>query len=275
MKRMDHATTFVPAIEPAAQVREPTSTTRSVWARALENMLAGVGAGLAFAALVYVAWGAAYQLTWTADPWPSLAWTWFSALLIALLFGGVLTAIRFGLDEVLEGWDWAYTQKRMTDQDATIAELHSQLDTAKQDAIRLRSELVMATKYGGKESQFVPATGPVEQSVADAKTLLEREYRGSAWSRDAMKGAGWTKTQWEAARNTLVAARVIAYAGKNPQRVASTYELACASLERWRLDMIKAESTTDDGTTHLVDDDMDDVQGGGGERNPWQPTRSS
>jgi hypothetical protein len=208
----------------------------------LENAGAGLGAAAVLVALWLAVHGTGHKLGWIVQPWPDGATVAVAAAIVGLLAFGALMLLRASLDEIVQASEW---NQAMADIDALRAAnrgLADKLAVRSEELRQLRAELLIASRAQQSRSvQYVAPAAPDTRGIDDARTLLERATRKMDWSRDGMKAAGWTQPQWELARDTLIAAKLLAYNGKWPKLVITNYEQACDALEHYKARMAQAK----------------------------------
>ena len=221
--------------------RRPTSA-GEVYAGWLQNAGAGLGAAAVLVGLWMAVHGLVHRIGWMARPWPDGAVVSVAALVAALLTFGVLMFLRASLDEIVQAGDWNRAMSDMETLREANRQLGDRLNVRTEELRQLRAELLIASRERQASTvQYVAPAAPDTHGIDDARTLLERATRKQDWSREGMKAAGWTQPQWETARDTLIAARLLAYNGKWPKLVASDYEQACQALEAYKARMAQAK----------------------------------
>lgn len=219
----------------------------AVW---LENFGAGLGAAAVVLAgawlcslAVAIDWGLARSL----------------AGIIGLAVFGLIMFLRASLDEIVQASEWNQAMLDLAAADEEIAALRADNETLTASNRRLETENFVLqrrqTEQRNGATQFVARARSDNPTIADARHLIERSHRGMAWSRATMMAAGWSKTQWELAQETLITAGVISYRGRNPV-MSSDYAAALQALEN-------VVRPTDDQTTPEVDHGLDDDWEGG------------
>lgn len=247
MNRQDStARTFVPPTETNIYegARRPQDS-RQVFATWLENAGAGIGAAAVLVALWLAVHGVLYRIGWQAQPWPDAAVVAVSALIVALLAFGVLMLLRASLDEIVQASEWNQAMADMAELETENQRLADRLSVRTEELRQLRAEMLIANRerQTARTVLYVPPAAPDTHGIDDARTLLERATRKQDWSRDGMKAAGWTQPQWELARDTLIAAKLLAYNGRQPRLVLTDYAQACEALEQYKVRISQAESS--------------------------------
>jgi len=241
------ARTFVP---PTAETniyegsRRPQDS-RQVFAAWLEISGAGIGAAAVLVALWLAGHGLAYNVGWAAQPWPNPAVVAIAAAIVALLAFGALMLLRASLDEIVQASEWNQAMADMAELEAENERLADRLAVRTEELRQLRAEMLIANRerQSAKTVQYVAPAAPDTHGIDDARTLLERATRKMDWSRDGMKASGWTQPQWELARDTLIAAKLLAYNGRQPRLVLTDYEQACGALEEYKVRISTAEAS--------------------------------
>lgn len=233
-------------VAPDASIYEPQRRPTSageVYAGWLQNAGAGLGAAAVLIGLWLAVHGLAHRTGWMARPWPDAAVVAVAALVTALLTFGVLMFLRASLDEIVQAGDWNRAMSDMETLREANRQLADRLSVRSEELRQLRAELLIASRERQSAStvQYVSPAAPDTHGIDDARTLLERATRKQDWSREGMKAAGWTQPQWETARDTLIAARLLAYNGKWPKLILADYEQACQALEAYKARMAQAK----------------------------------
>lgn len=247
MDRNSSARTFVP---PTAETniyegaRRPQDS-HQVFATWLENAGAGIGAAAVLVALWLAVHGLAYNIGWQAQPWPDGAVVAIAALIVGMLAFGLLMVLRASLDEIVQAQEWNQAMADMAELEAENARLADRLAVRTEELRQLRAEMLIVnrTKQSASTVQYVAPAAPDTHGIDDARTLLERATRKMDWSRDGMKATGWTQPQWELARDTLIAAKLLAYNGRQPRLVLTDYAQACEALEQYKVRISQAEAS--------------------------------
>lgn len=246
MDRHTSARTIVPPTETTIYEgsRRPVDS-RQVFATWLENAGAGIGAAAVLVALWLAVHGLIYRIGWFDAPWPDPAVLAVAAAIVALLAFGALMLLRASLDEIVQASEWNQAMADMAELEAENERLADRLAVRTEELRQLRAEMLIANRerQTAKTVQYVAPAAPDTHGINDARTLLERATRKMDWSRDGMKAAGWTQPQWELARDTLIAAKLLAYNGKQPRLVLSDYEQACSALEQYKVRISQAEAS--------------------------------
>lgn len=196
-----------------------------VFAAWLENFGAGLGAGAVVLA------GA-----WLLGLWLPIDWALARSLagIVALFVFGIIMFLRASLDEIVQAHEWNQAMADLAAADDELTTLRADVETLTATNRRLESELFILqrrqTEQRTSPVQFVARARTDNPTHADAQQLIERSHRGLAWSRAAMMQAGWTKNQWELAQETLIAAGVIVYHGRNAVMTAD-YRSALQALQ--------------------------------------------
>jgi hypothetical protein len=239
------ARTFVPPTETNIYEgsRRPNDS-RQVFATWLENSGAGIGAAAVLVALWLAAHGLAHNVGWAAQPWPDPAVVAVAAAIVALLAFGALMLLRASLDEIVQASEWNQAMADMAELEAENERLADRLAVRTEELRQLRAEMLIANRERqARTVQYVAPAAPDTHGIDDARTLLERATRKMDWSRDVMKSTGWTQPQWELARDTLIAANLLAYNGRQPRLVLTDYEQACSALEEYKVRISTAEAS--------------------------------
>lgn len=214
--RYEQSAAYVPAVQPEAPVVQRTvKTVGHVMADLVENIFAGIGAGIAICAVAYLAWGALYNLTWVGAAWPDPVTVWFVALLIAAIVAGGLCAMRFGADEFIERMDWNATLR-------TLAELQAECEDAQDDAREQRRLRLVAENRADvaefhltqrKPQNFTPAAVTLGSEWDGARELIVRKFDGRGWARDSLvvpsDPDGWKQKEWQDAMDVLARCGVV------------------------------------------------------------------
>lgn len=220
---------------------ESVGQVRAQW---MENCGAGIGAAAVLAGAWLAVHGAGHRLGWIAQPWPNAATVAVAAAIAALLVFGTLMLLRASLDEIVQAREWNRAMSDIDRLQSANRQLADRLSVRTEELRQLRAELLIDSRerQAAATVQYVAPAAPDTRGIDDARTLLERATRKMDWSRDAMKAAGWTQPQWETARDTLIAARLLAYNGKWPKLVVADYEQACQALEAYKVRLAQAKN---------------------------------
>lgn len=240
---MDTTTRFVAPQETIYEPQRRPTSASEVYAGWLQNAGAGLGAAAVLVGLWLAVHGLVHRLGWMAQPWPDGAVVAVAALVAALLTFGVLMFLRASLDEIVQAGDWNRAMADMETLREANRALADRLSVRTEELRQLRAELLISSRERQTAStvQYVAPAAPDTRGIDDARTLLERATMKRDWSREGMKAAGWTQPQWETARDTLIAAKLLAYNGKWPKLVVADYEQACQALEAYKARMAQAK----------------------------------
>ncbi len=242
-----------------------TLTVQGVQAGWLQNAGAGIGMVAAVIALRLLWHAIAVGVGLTPNVFPAdWAVTLAVAAGLALLLFGVLMVLRSSLDEIVEAGEWAALLADMEQLEQTNATLNETIDALRHQLADTKAELSQQLSQRSSHA-FVAAAAAADagRQLPDARTLVERIYRGQNWNRETMQAAGWTQAKWSAAKETLLAAGVIHYAGRNPQRRTATWAEATAALDDYAVRLQKASLTMNNDTTPEVATNINDAAGRG------------
>lgn len=208
---------FVPAADVVEERRDaPTvGTVLAIW---LGNFGAGIGIGVVTAIIV----NRAFSFGWE----DTAIW----GICAGGLAFGILMAVRFSLDEIVEAWEWRRALADLDRLETENATLRDRITSLQQDINLDRLQRYAQAKV--PEPTRVDAMPETKaQVVIDAEELLTRHFAGKPWARDAMKKyAGWTTTRWNVARDQLEAVGVAVTTGKQTQIQAQSMTEALAWL---------------------------------------------
>ena len=197
----------------------PAITVQTVWAIWLGNFGSGLGVGVIVAILV----NRVFNFTW-AD---TVIWS----LCAAGLVFGVLMAVRFSLDEIVEGWEWRRALADIERLEAENAVLRSRLEALQRDYEHAQLQLrARANLPAGNRVDVLPKA-TTDGPVRDAMTLLDYHYAGKPWARDHMRTyANWGRTRWEAALDVLKAAGIVSVKARTTIVIPATLTDALQQL---------------------------------------------
>jgi hypothetical protein len=224
-------------------------TVAAVGAQWLHNLGGGLGAAVVWVAGSFAVHGAAYwmgdSLGVDIDPWPNPVRVGIAAFVVGCGVFGLLMALRASLDEIVQAGEWNQLQAEYDaleqEHNDSMAAWSNKYQLLQRDLATLQADykLLLARKgplpgsevknYVAIDAAPVQARGTLPQveqpgyvartkatARGDATTLLERAYHKHKWSRDAMMtDHKWNKERWYAARDWLVAAKVLYYDGEN------------------------------------------------------------
>ena len=207
----------LPTADPYERTDARALTTNLVLAQIVQNVLGGMGAGVALAAAL-----------WLMGVDLSLAWRW--PVGIATLVAGASTAWRAYLDEFRADRRWHKREVEHSTEMSVLVELCDRLeverDAARTDAQiaiaesnRLRNELFTARAQAQNERHAANqySRGPVtlwsNEARADAAALLKLWYETKNWPGENVMG--WPRNRQETARQLLQSAEIA------PQKVYS------------------------------------------------------
>ena len=249
--------TYLSAESPIDERALPTIA--SVKAQWLQNAGAGLGAIAVVIALRMLWHTITISTGLTTSEFPA-DWPLTAAIAagLGLLLFGLLMVLRNSLDELIEAGEWSALNGELEQMTQTNATLNETIDALRHQLADTKAELSQQLSHRTAHA-FIPAT-PVADAghqLPDARTLAERIYRGQAWDRSTMQAAGWTQAKWAAAKDALLTAGVIAYAGRNPQRRLNTWAEATAALDVYALRLQKASlaaslAMTNDATPEVA-----------------------
>lgn len=190
----------------------------TVQAKVLENLQAGVGvasvvvggAVVWYTVAEWQAWEAAYRVAGIATGAGAM---WF----------GVLSVVRFSLDEMRDMYEWLRLQELAASYYLQIEQLKADNAELRKENRRLQShvktqEFNEASK-GARE--VVQAADKYETLRHNAEEILTRWAQGISYSRDATQ---MSRQDWEGAMRLLDSAGLIERDEKNPRKRAIVAE---------------------------------------------------
>jgi len=207
----------LPTADPYERTDARALTTNLVLAQIVQNVLGGMGAGVALAAAL-----------WLMGADLALAWRWPFG--VAALVAGASTAWRAYLDEFRADRRWHKRELEHRAEMEVLTELcdafEAERNEARSDAQiaiaesnRLRNELFTARAQAQNERHAANpySRGPVtlwsDEARTDAAALLKLWYETKNWPGE--NAMGWPRNRQEAARQLLQSAEIA------PQKVYS------------------------------------------------------
>lgn len=229
----------LPTPDPYERTDARALTTNLVLAQIVQNVLGGIGAGVALAAAL-----------WLMGADLALAWRW--PVGIAALVAGASTAWRAYLDEFRAERRWRKREAEHRGEMVVLANLTDRLEQecktlrADRDKLRtdlhnvqnqLRSERYLALqarkpanpKHGGPIIDMYP-----QSTRDDAKVLVSRWYATGNWPGE--RSMGWTRDRHTQARQLLERVGIVVMGGK----VGSTPPDKPPNTEAWALATLAA-----------------------------------
>ena len=177
-----------------------------VSATAQENMWAGVGAAV-LALSMQIAWRLNVGLPVLLDV--AIGWS----LLVGLSFFGVLSVIRFSLDEWRDSLERAKMMGVLTEQQAEIDRLAATNAEQRAEITRLRQRVRgHEFKEAAKDARSIvtPDESDTAKRVRNAEWILERWAAGHPYGRESVQ---MSRPDWEAAMSLLQSAGVVGRGG--------------------------------------------------------------
>jgi hypothetical protein len=193
----------LPTADPYERTDARALTTNLVLAQIVQNVLGGMGAGVALAAAL-----------WLMGVDLSLAWRW--PVGIATLVAGASTAWRAYLDEFRADRRWHKRENEHATEMSVLVELCDRLEVERDDARNkyntLRAEYdrtvneLEATRYRNVASNTSSKHVPIQDTFsnaarADARELVHQWYATGAWPGE--RTMQWTRSRHSTARDLI------------------------------------------------------------------------
>lgn len=185
----------------------------TVQAKVTENVQAGLGVSsvvVGVSIIIFVA------RDWATVPFPLRIIT--LAIGLGMIWFGVLSCIRFSVDEVRDAYQWYRLQERLVDEKLRVQQLQADNTELRREVRRLQS-IVKTQEFNRAAAgarDVVKANDKFDTLRRNADELLSRWSQNLSYSRDATQ---MTRNDWEAAMRLLESAGLIQLGGPgNRQR---------------------------------------------------------